>query len=208
MVKECVFCEYAKKGNERIIYKTKNFFVILPLGCISPGHVMLVSKNHYNAFGEIPDRLDNEFLDLWNKVHKLCETNFGRIFEFEYGNWGQSVNHAHIHFVPYKSNDYEIKNAVSEIVSDKIMKINVVWKNVKQIYKKENCYVLFNENGQMILINVKGYERSNFPFNSIDVKSFLENKKGLKGIKWQDMGEKDKKDDEKKRKLTKEKLNF
>src|SRR3989344_7009316 len=199
---DCIFCGFANKGYERTIYETKNFFVLIPLGLIAPGHIMIVSKNHYKAFGEMPNSVDNEFLDLWDKVHNLCETHFGKMFEAEFGNWGQSINHAHIHFVPYKSDDYEFKNVIKEMVDEKVKRREVEWKDVKKKYKKEKSYVLFKENRKMILFHTKGYDVNDAPVNTLHVRRFLRTKKGVKGIKWQTMSEEDKKIDAEKARIT------
>lgn len=205
---KCVFCEFAKKEDERIIHETKNFFVVIPLGSIAPGHVMIISKKHYKAFGEMPSSLDAEFINLWKKVYNLCETSFGKMFEVEYGNWGQSINHAHIHFVPYKSNDYELKDVVKDMIHMKVERRVVEWKEVRRIYKKEGCYVLFKENGKMILFHTKNLDVNDELGNTLHIRRFLRNKRGVKGIKWQTMNEEDRKKDEVKMRVTKRKLKF
>ncbi len=208
---ECIFCETAKKKNESLLYETKNFYVVLPLGLIAPGHLLLISKEHYKAFGEMPDKLDREFLGLWRKVHNLCKKQFGKMFECEFGNWGQSINHAHIHFVPYKSKDYEFKNVIKEMVDDKIKGDIVEWKDVKKIYKKEGCYVLFKEdwkNEKITLFHTKGFGVNDESVRTLHVRRFLRDKRGVKGIKWQTMSEEDKKRDDEKARVTKEKLRF
>ena len=207
-ISDCIFCEIVKKGCERTIYETKNFFVLIPLGLIAPGHIMIVSKNHYKAFGEMPNSVDNEFLDLWDKVHNLCETHFGKMFEAEYGNWGQSINHAHIHFVPYKSQDYEFKNVIKEMVDEKVERSKVEWSDVRRIYKKERNYVLFKEKGKMILFHTKNNRTGDEPHRTLHLRTFLREKRGVKGIIWYALSEDEKKKDDEKMEITKKKLKF
>lgn len=205
---ECIFCQMMKKGDARLIYGTKNFLVVMPKGMIAPGHLMIISKKHYKAFGEMPHSLDKEYLFLWKKVHDLCKTKFGNMFETEYGNWGQSINHAHIHFVPYKSQDYEFKNVIKEMVDEKVERSKVEWSDVRRIYKKERNYVLFKEKGKMILFHTKNNRTGDEPHRTLHLRTFLREKRGVKGIIWYALSEDEKKKDDEKMEITKKKLKF
>lgn len=57
----CIFCNCEKAD---IIYETKNFYIKVGKGIITPGHVMIIPKKHYSAIAEIDKEFVNEYLDL------------------------------------------------------------------------------------------------------------------------------------------------
>ena len=98
MMHTCLFCD-SKMREVDTLYETENFFVKIGIAIVTPGHIMIISKNHYSCFGEMPPELDQEFNQLKNKVFNLIQQHFSTPFLVEFGAKGQSVFHAHIHFI-------------------------------------------------------------------------------------------------------------
>ena len=105
MTDKCVFCDY-DRIKEDILWETENFYVKVGVGILAPGHIMIVSKKHLSCFGEIPDELNEEFTHLIEEVFQKVKSNFSEPIMYEHGVYSQSVPHAHIHFVPKKSDFY------------------------------------------------------------------------------------------------------
>ena len=132
----CAFCD--KSNIERdIIYETKNFIVKVGVGIITPGHVMIIPKDHYKCYGELPKEHEKEFLDLKNKIINKITEKFSEPFLIEMGAWGQSVKHAHIHVIPLEGEGYKINSIIKELVIPSGFKheetsINNIKKNTKQ----------------------------------------------------------------------------
>jgi len=213
----CVFCE-RDNINSDIIYNSKNFFVKVGFALYSPGQVMLIPKNHYKCFGEIPEEIEEEKRRLEDILMKKISQNFSEPLQIEMGVWGQSVNHAHIHFVPSRSSfpgsSYEVNDLLQEMIlsggDEKISYEIGDIPTLKRKYKKEGGYVSIKQFGKLYFCSVK-----NIPFDSrklhpqLTLRGFFTNVKKLQGVSnWREMSEEERITDEKKRELTKSKLIF
>lgn len=199
----CIFCQQS----EDIIFETDNFYVKVGIGIIAPGHVMIISRQHLNCFGELPNNLIKEFNELKNKLIKSITETFAEPFLIEYGVGLQSVNHAHIHFIPKKGHGYKINDILKEMVSlEKADLEQVDMKKLKQIYEKEKRYVLIGDKNKLYACHLKHLKDGEKTINLL-YRVFFTNVIGLKGIRsWKTMTKKDKKIDEIKRNKTKKLL--
>ena len=141
IIRKCCFCkEYddyynsdfynylGKKYsiNTRVLYSTKNWYAIPSLGCLTTGHILLVSKDHYLCAASIPKKLRNELLLIKDIIDKILFHKTGKeCICFEHGTTSEiftganSVDHVHLHIIPvsqsiwpqmstkYKLNDFE-----------------------------------------------------------------------------------------------------
>ncbi|MBD3311034.1 MAG: HIT domain-containing protein [Candidatus Magasanikbacteria bacterium] len=207
---DCVFCK-KENINEGIIYEDKNFIIKVGFAIIAAGHVMIIPKKHYSCFGAMPVNLLKEYDKLKTKLIKEIETKFSRPILIEYGVWGQSINHAHMHFIPKSSAGYKIKNIISEIkrchpgFKIKYKKIKKI-EYLKKIYEKEKEYVLIERKKRIYIFSTKNIgEKRN---SCLDYR-ILFTKKGIKGVKnWRKLTKKEKIADNYKRHLTKTVLDF
>lgn len=99
--KPCVFCNRIK-FEERLIYENNHFYIIATLGQITNGgYVLLVPKKHVLCIGAMEyweiSGVINEA--VWIQCHISQEYNCCPIM-FEHGIVGQTIQHAHLHFVP------------------------------------------------------------------------------------------------------------
>lgn len=207
---KCVFCDSGKLL-EDILYQEENFFVKVGFGLVSAGHTLLVSKEHYLCFGAIPDELDERYTQMRRLVTEQVTKEFAKPFLIEYGVWGQSVPHAHLHFIPSQTENYEIKSLINEMVAPgKIRFEEVDLRKLKEIYRKEKMYVSIEENGNLFVCyasDVAPYNPDN-PNPNLSYRSFFSNR-GLFWTKgWKNMTEESKMIDDKNREITKKKLHF
>jgi len=93
---------------ERAIFKTDNFFVIPTKGSIGiEGYLLIVSKEHYEGTGDMPDELYPELDSLVGHVQRVLQESYGKsALVFEHGprvcgiHGGGCLDHAHLHIVP------------------------------------------------------------------------------------------------------------
>ncbi len=91
----------------RILYETDSFFVIPTIGAFVKGYVLIVSKNHYDCIGKMPEENLLELNRLQAAIKQLISKkyNCGSV-GFEHGSiscstrLGGCINHAHLHIVP------------------------------------------------------------------------------------------------------------
>ncbi|MDO8510703.1 MAG: HIT domain-containing protein [Nanoarchaeota archaeon] len=139
-----VFCQY-HKIKEDVIYQTNNFFVKVGFGLIAPGQVMIIPTAHYDSLADLPKHLEQEFSDLQKMVIGKVSTSFSAPFLIEYGNCG-TVQHAHIHVIPKKSDNFEISNIIDEmIVNGGVPYQPITLEQFKENYQPRKNYVLIED---------------------------------------------------------------
>jgi len=109
-MKDCIFCKIAKKEvNVYLVQESKNFLAFLDIHPHAPGHSLVIPKDHYERFLDLPENLGEEFVKivketalLISKALKTKDFTFG-INEGPYA--GQAVGHLHLHIMPRFKND-------------------------------------------------------------------------------------------------------
>ncbi len=203
-MKNCIFC--GKERDEYRIYESKNFLVRIGIGLIAPGHIMLITRDHLPCFGVLPKKLQEEFLQIKRKMLNALHQTFGSPFQIEYGIWGQTVSHAHIHFIPLQGPGYYIKSIIKEMVEPGNIKIEEVnHSDLRKIFKKEGGYVTIEEDGRTYACHTYSITDTKHP--NLGYRVFFTQQKGLQGVSsWKDLSPKDKERDQHYRDLTREKL--
>lgn len=107
-MQEC--CELAVNPHKegRVIHETNNFFVCAGLGSMGiPGYVLIVSREHFDGTGDIPEEHHPELQELIKQTKSvLSQTYHSRPILFEHGprvgmcGWGGCIDHAHLHLIP------------------------------------------------------------------------------------------------------------
>jgi len=96
----------------RILYSSDNFIVIPALCPLHERHLLLLTRDHFLNFSQIPPASFAEFSLLFSFLKKILTTSYERPIIFEHGplsekrNAGSCITHAHIHILPLK-NDIE-----------------------------------------------------------------------------------------------------
>lgn len=207
-VENCVFCD-PKLNKGEVIFETENFFVNIGIGLVAPGHVMLIPKTHYDCCADIPKNLRIEFESLTKMIFEKIKKEFAAPFLVEYGVFGQSVFHAHSHFIP-KSREatklypaYGIKDVFSkmEIPAD-IPARPASWEAAAALKKQNGGYVFLQDGGRAIL-----FERFE---QKLSYRHFFNHQLAIKDIpaRWQDITDEQKQIDELKKQTTKNILKF
>lgn len=207
-IKGCVFCD-RKLNKGEVVFETDNFFVNVGVGLVAPGHIMLISKQHYDCCADICKNLRPEFENLTKLIFGKIETVFGAPFLVEYGVFGQSVAHAHLHFIPKKRNAtadycaYEICDVFEAIkIPDNIAARAASWEAAATMKKRNGGYVFFKDKDRVVLFD--RFEQG------LSYRHFFNHQLMIKDIptRWQDISDKQKQIDAIKRRITKESLKF
>jgi diadenosine tetraphosphate (Ap4A) HIT family hydrolase len=144
----CLFCKFSLKKTRKI-FQTKNFFLITDGAPLGPRHMLLIPNKHISCYGNLPKNLNKEFYLLKEKISAFLEKNYGRFIMFEHGIFGQTVFHAHLHFLPTEK---KVLPFVSKTYAVKKIKD---FSSLKEILKKDNGYLYFNEDSSGYVIKVK-----------------------------------------------------
>jgi len=201
----CIFCDKDKMRGD-VTYDFGNFFVKVGFSLVAPGHSMLISNTHYPCFGDLPNELEEEFEEQSNRLQKIITEQFYEPFQLEYGSWGQSVFHAHTHFIPLQSPDYRVESIIEEMVKPENIDFEEVDRaGLKSIYREEGGYVSVREKGRLYLLHTKGkvFDHNIHSNKGYRYNAFFTLKKGLDIPGWLNMKEKHKAVDEERRSITK-----
>lgn len=108
----CVFCGIENRiSKERILFETTEWIAIYDGYPVSPGHVLLIPKEHYETFFDLPEGLIESMILRLNDVKKTLDDKFhpsGYNIGVNCGkSAGQTVMHCHIHIIPRYDGDVE-----------------------------------------------------------------------------------------------------
>lgn len=105
--KECVFCS---PKNQLILISTNNFNVLYDPFALVPGHLLIVSKQHYGCRGEVPTEHQMELSQLKERAVEILKGTFNcNILSYEHGRAGHCMSvdptnrlchHYHEHILP------------------------------------------------------------------------------------------------------------
>jgi len=97
---QCPFCDRAQL-EEWLITETANFSVVASLGQVVPGYTLVIPKRHVACFAELSTLELAEFVLLERQLVIATVGVYGQLPAcFEHGRSGQTVGHAHAHFIP------------------------------------------------------------------------------------------------------------
>ena len=105
----CVFCGDIEK--DRVLFETTQWIAMYDKYPVSKGHVLLIPKEHYETFFDLPEQLTNS-IQYWIKhIKNILDNKYhpsGYNIGVNCGNSaGQTVMHCHIHIIPRYDGDVE-----------------------------------------------------------------------------------------------------
>lgn len=107
-MKNCTFCEIAAHEKPSVIlYEDDKLLAFLDVRPLFPGHALLIPKEHYETFYDLPQSLLQPFFSLAQILGKAIEKGMEAEGSFIAMNnkISQSVPHLHIHIVPRNFQD-------------------------------------------------------------------------------------------------------
>ncbi len=129
---DCIFCKIASKEIPAKIIKENDFaLAFLDIQPRSPGHTLIIPKNHYQNILEVPDEELKSLSILVRETIKLLREKLNvNDFSVGYNHGqlaGQEVSHLHIHIMPRYENDGG--KPIQSLV-------NFSGESVEEVYKK------------------------------------------------------------------------
>ncbi|MDR0548429.1 MAG: HIT family protein [Deltaproteobacteria bacterium] len=105
---DCIFCDIVMGRIPSIrVYEDENFIALMDINPLTPGHLLIVSREHYATTLDAPDELLAKALPLAKKLAEAAMLGVGapafNIFVNSGPESGQVVPHWHLHVVPRKS---------------------------------------------------------------------------------------------------------
>jgi len=139
-------------GLEHPLYEDDLFWIVCDVHPLVQGHILIIPKNHISVMGALPDSAFNKYKELYSNVKTFINSNYDEIAVFEHGITGQTVFHAHTHFLPFTGD-------TSKIIEDNksLRKISSL-EDVRTEFKQKQKYLFFENKNQMYLVDTNlGY---------------------------------------------------
>ncbi len=127
-VNKCPFCENSRFENNKLVnlpddgtllYQDDNLYIQVDISPLTRGHILIISNYHYLNFYEMPDNIKEDVTKIKNCLKRLYKELYGTdVLFFEHGSAqsgyaGASIDHAHLHCIPYISDKVRIKRSLS-----------------------------------------------------------------------------------------------
>lgn len=108
--KQCIFCQIvAGKVQSRKVYEDEKTLAILDINPSNPGHVLLLTKEHYSIMPQVPDdEVAHVFMvakALSNSMLRSIDAQGTNIIAANGIAAGQRAQHFMVHIIPRKEND-------------------------------------------------------------------------------------------------------
>ncbi|HFI0164230.1 TPA: HIT family protein [Streptococcus suis] len=115
----CIFCHQLKE--EDILYQTEHFKVVWDIDPVQTGHLLIISKEHYDTLSQVPTAVRYELSDLEVFLtEKLCQTLAidgvtlacnDRLFD--------TGTHFHVHLIPrFRSDGFWDQISLAQVQLD------------------------------------------------------------------------------------------
>ena len=96
----CLFCRIARgEVPARLVHETEDVVAFLDIHPIRKGHVLIVPREHFPYYDDLPSKVANEVILLAQRLAPVLRASFGveRVGLFF---TGVDIAHAHAHVVP------------------------------------------------------------------------------------------------------------
>lgn len=193
---ECVFCLNTRFNNnkkvslpleESILYENDKLYVIPDIAPLKLGHILIITNEHYTNFFSTSIEIKNDVRKLKDNIKKLyrelykSDTLFFEHGSLKAGDAGASIEHAHLHAIPYNES---IKEKLDKIVDAVPIECNIIDDNNfnneysylyiensldgNYIYKVDKLPTQFLRKFVANLLESKEYTWQNIIYNSKD----------------------------------------
>ena len=133
----CIFCKIANgEIPSACIYENKEFRVILDVGPATRGHVLILTKEHYDNIFEIDAETAGRLFSLASVVARAMKKTLNcdgmNILQNNGTIAGQTVFHFHLHLIPrYEGDQVKVTWPQGEISDDeKTELVNMIKKEI------------------------------------------------------------------------------
>jgi histidine triad (HIT) family protein len=106
----CVFCNIISGTILSFkIFEDDNLVAILDINPITPGHTLIIPKQHFETLLDIPDdlleRLIKKMKEIIPAILKITNSEGFNLLQNNKRCSGQAIPHAHFHIIPRHTND-------------------------------------------------------------------------------------------------------
>lgn len=107
---ECIFCRIANKElPSHQVYEDDRVLAFLDIGPLSPGHTLIIPKEHYATIDAMPAELAGACMAVVPRLSKAIMASVDaqgwNVLQNNGKVSGQAVGHVHVHIIPRNDGD-------------------------------------------------------------------------------------------------------
>lgn len=149
----CLLCPSSLE-RQHPLYDDGIFWIICDPHPLVQGHMLVVPKPHIAAMGGLSEAHFKKYARVYAKVKSFINACYGAAGIFEHGGTGQTVFHAHTHFLPF---DHETEKIVSDT---KALRRVARLGDVRREFAQKQQYLFLENRNHLWLVDTKlGYPR-------------------------------------------------
>jgi diadenosine tetraphosphate (Ap4A) HIT family hydrolase len=111
---DCTFCKRTEISY--ILKETPNFLLAADHAPLVEGHILIIPKNHFTCYGEVPPSFDEELFSMKGEVQRFFTKHYAPPVFWEHGIFKQTVFHAHLHCFPWSSSGYNLEENLHNVI--------------------------------------------------------------------------------------------
>jgi diadenosine tetraphosphate (Ap4A) HIT family hydrolase len=111
---DCAFCERDKITDT--LKETAHFLLAADYAPLVEGHLLVIPKQHYACYGDVPASLEAELLAIKTELRQFYAQFYDSVVFWEHGVFRQTVFHAHLHCFPWGNIAYDLASNVHSMV--------------------------------------------------------------------------------------------
>lgn len=143
-------------GLDYILYEDDFFYIVCDAHPLVEGHILIITKEHISCIGAMDSTRIKQFERLYNLTKQFLKTKYGSCIVFEHGIVGQTVFHAHVHFLPCNNKMNDIYGGENKKRLTKLKSLD----ELKLIFDNNKKYLFLDINDGLWLVEPSlGYPR-------------------------------------------------
>jgi diadenosine tetraphosphate (Ap4A) HIT family hydrolase len=144
----CVHCDPKSYELSFPLLKGKYFTIYADSHPLTEGHILLITNKHVSCMGSLAKEF-GEFRRLYKIITDFLSKEYGSFAVFEHGIAGQTVFHAHMHFLPFEG-------SLGDIIPerDSIERIKSI-DDIRTLFLKNGKYLFLQINKNFFSVNTK-----------------------------------------------------
>lgn len=111
---DCIFCQRSNVTD--ILKETPHFVLAADHAPLVEGHLLVIPKEHYACYGDVPTTLDEELFALKDELRQFYTRYYAPVVFWEHGVFRQTVFHAHLHCFPWGNLSYDLESQIHNAV--------------------------------------------------------------------------------------------
>jgi diadenosine tetraphosphate (Ap4A) HIT family hydrolase len=111
---DCTFCQRTEISD--VLKETAHFLLAADHAPLVEGHLLVIPRQHYACYGDMPASLDEELFALKDTLRRFYASFYSPVVFWEHGVFRQTVFHAHLHCFPWGRLEYDTTSNIHAAV--------------------------------------------------------------------------------------------